>query len=95
LTITEKWGIITAGDDIMDIKAVRSSLKPVGDPHDWENNDDYMHPDNFKIRLFEMLDDITHHLKTGDRSKLMTSDEFLAEMDELSREIEEEEKYGH
>jgi hypothetical protein len=92
--MTGIWGIIAVGDDVMDINAIRSSLKPVGDPHDWENNDDYMHPDNFKIRLFEMLDDITHYLKTGDRSKLMTSDEFIKEMDALSREIEEEENDG-
>jgi hypothetical protein len=91
------WGIIGEGDDIMsmDINAIRSSLKPVGDPNDWENNENYMHPDNFKIRLFHMLDDITHHLKTGDRSKLTTSDEFLAEMDELSKEIEEDENNGN
>jgi uncharacterized protein (DUF1499 family) len=73
-----------------DINAIRSSLKPVGDPNDWENNEDYMHPDNFKIRLFQMLDDINYHLKADDRSKLMNSDEFLAEMDELAKEIDEE-----
>jgi hypothetical protein len=71
-----------------DIKAVRASLKPVGDPFDWENNENYMSDDNFKIRLFDMFDDVSHYLKTGDKTKFISSDDFLAEMDELRNEAE-------
>ncbi|MDR0947497.1 MAG: hypothetical protein LBM87_07145 [Ruminococcus sp.] len=75
----------------IDIKVLRESLKPVGDPDDWENNDDYMHPDNFRIRLFNMLDDVTHYLKTGDRSMIITEDEFMKELEELAELHEKEE----
>jgi hypothetical protein len=70
------------------VKEIRASLKPVGDPYDWENNDEYMHPDNFKIRLFNMLDWTQHYLKTGDTSKLTKADDFIAEMEQMSKETE-------
>jgi hypothetical protein len=78
------------------INEIRAALRPVGDPYDWENNEDYMHPDNFKIRLFSMLDDVSHFIKTGDRSKFIKMDDFLAEMEQLSKEnAESENKNGN
>jgi hypothetical protein len=79
----------------MDINIVRASAKPVGDPNDWENNDDFMHPDNFKIRLFSALDDASELLKTGDRSKFISSDEFLSQMKELRNEANETEAHDN
>jgi hypothetical protein len=78
----------------MDIKAVRASLKPVGDPDDWENNEDFMHPDNFKIRLFSALDDAKHYIETGNKRGFISSDEFLKEMKELRKEVDQEEVRG-
>jgi hypothetical protein len=75
----------------MDIKAVRGSLKPVGDPDDWENNEDFMHPDNFKIRLFSALDEAKYYIDTGNKRGFISSDDFLKEMKELREEVEREE----
>jgi hypothetical protein len=76
----------------MDIDAMRKSLKPVGDPNDWENNDDYMHPDNFKIRLFQTFDDTMHYLKTGEKRNFVSKEDMLKELFELAEKNKKEEE---
>jgi hypothetical protein len=67
-------------------KELRAALKPVGDPYDWENNDDYMHPDNFKIRLFNMLDDTQSYIKSGKtKRRIRPASELLKELKEMEQ----------
>jgi hypothetical protein len=76
----------------MDINAYRASLKPVGDPFDWENNEDYLHPDNFRIRLCKTFEDAAHYINTGEKRNFVDKDEMLKELFRLAEEVEREEQ---
>jgi hypothetical protein len=78
--------------DNMDNKTLRESLKPVGDPYDWENNDDIMHSDNFRIRLLDLVLNNGRDIRTGKKMTTRPAEEFLKELDELVKLNEMEER---